>query len=281
MDDILIHSCDQSEHDHRLRAVLQRLKDTGLMLNDNCEFSKERIRFLGHFVSSEGIQADPAKTKAIRTLPPPTNVTELQRFLGMVNQLAEFIPDLACTTEPLQQLLKKYQVWVSDSPQYEPFERIKEKLSSADTLMHYGPHRPTIVAADASKNGLGAVLLQVGGRNNRRPGACFNKHDGLSDRATDHPPKLFVHCRMVRRPVGRPSCLLKHPAVLCYASRSLTDAETRYPVIELEALAAAWACEKFSEYLLGLYFRLETSQPLVPLLSTTDLSRMPPRILRF
>ena len=41
--------------------------------------------------------------------------------------------------------------------------------------------------------------------------ACFNKHDGPSDRATDHPPMLFVHCRMVRRPVGRPSCLLKHP----------------------------------------------------------------------
>ena len=42
------------------------------------------------------------------------------------------------------------------------------------------------------------------------PGACFNKHDGLFDRATDHPPMLFVHCRMVGRPVRRPSCLLKH-----------------------------------------------------------------------
>ena len=58
---------------------------------------------------------------------------------------------------------------------------------------------------------------------------------------------------------------------ICYASRSLTDAETRYAVIEKEALAATWACEKFSDYILGMSFTLETDhKPLVPLLSTTD-----------
>ena len=69
---------------------------------------------------------------------------------------------------------------------------------------------------------------------------------------------------------------------ICYASRSLTDAETRYAVIEKEALAATWACEKFSDYILGMSFTLETDhKPLVPLLSTTDLDKMPPRVLRF
>ena len=236
MDDILIHGHDQAEHDRCVRDVLQRLKGAGLTLNEKCDFSQQQIRFLGHIVTAEGIQANPEKTKAVREFPTPTNITELQRLLGMVNQLAKFIPDLANTNEPLRQLLKKDQTWMWDSPQ-QAFEKINEKLSSTDTLIHYDPNLPTIVAADACQKGLGAVL-QV------------NKNG-------------------IRRPV-------------CYASRSLTGAETRYAVIEKEALAVTWACEKFSEYILGLKFTLETDhKPLVPLLSTTDLSKMPPRVLRF
>ena len=72
----------------------------------------------------------------------------------------------------------------------------------------------------------------------------------------------------------------RHP--IYYASRSLTDTEKRYAVIEKEALAATWACEKFSDFILGSQFTLETDhRPLVPLLSSTDLSKLPPRILRF
>ena len=69
---------------------------------------------------------------------------------------------------------------------------------------------------------------------------------------------------------------------MSYASRSLTETEKRYAVIEKEALEVTWACEKFSDYVLGMQFTVETDhKPLVPLLSTTDLSNMPPRILRF
>ena len=67
-----------------------------------------------------------------------------------------------------------------------------------------------------------------------------------------------------------------------YASRSLTSAEKNYAVIEKEALAATWACERFSDYVLGINFTLETyHRPLVPLLYSTDLSKLPARILRF
>ena len=69
---------------------------------------------------------------------------------------------------------------------------------------------------------------------------------------------------------------------VCYASRSLSDTEQRYAVIEKEALAATWACEKFRDFVTGLDFELQTDhKPLVPLLSSKDLSQMPPRILRF
>ena len=64
MDDILIHGLE--EHDHRLVAALNRIQSSGVTLNpDKCEFNKEKITFLGHVISKEGIAPDPKKTTAI------------------------------------------------------------------------------------------------------------------------------------------------------------------------------------------------------------------------
>ena len=71
-----------------------------------------------------------------------------------------------------------------------------------------------------------------------------------------------------------------HP--VAYASRSLTEAESRYPQIEKEALVATWACEKFASYIQGITITLETDhKPLVPLLNHKHLDSLPPRVLRF
>ncbi|GFS27123.1 Pol polyprotein [Elysia marginata] len=137
MDDILIHSSDQTTHNERVRTVLKRLQEAGFTLNEKCEFSKDEIKFLGHIIDGRGIQADPQK-----------------------------------------------------------------------------------------------------------PGGS-------------------------RRPVS-------------YISRSLTSAEKNYAVIEKEALAATWASERFSEYILGSKYTIETDhKPLVPLLTKKELHKMSPIILRF
>ena len=68
---------------------------------------KHRITFLGHVISDKGVEADPEKTNGVREFPQPTNIKELQRFNGMVNQLAKFIPELTRINEPLRQLLRK------------------------------------------------------------------------------------------------------------------------------------------------------------------------------
>ena len=69
---------------------------------------------------------------------------------------------------------------------------------------------------------------------------------------------------------------------VAFASRSLSEAETRYAQIEKEALAGTWACEKFADYILGKRIRLETDhKPLVSLLGSKHLDDLPPRILRF
>ncbi|GFS06428.1 Pol polyprotein [Elysia marginata] len=101
MDDILIHSSDQTTHNKRVRTVLKRLREAGLTLNEKCEFSKDEIKFIGHIIDGRGIRADPQKVEAIVNFPAPTNITELQRFLGMINQLAKFTPDVTSRTEPL------------------------------------------------------------------------------------------------------------------------------------------------------------------------------------
>ena len=69
---------------------------------------------------------------------------------------------------------------------------------------------------------------------------------------------------------------------VAFTSRSMTEVERRYAQIEKEALATTWACEKFADYILGAKFTIETDhKPLVPLLSTTHLHRLPPRVLHF
>ncbi len=238
MDDILIHGKDQAQHDERVRAVLHRIQDAGLTLNDKCEFNKESIKFLAHLIDGQGIHVDPDKTKAIAKFPTPQNVTELQRFLGMVNHVGKFVPRLADLNEPLRQLLHKDAIWTWEAAHQVAFLNIKEVLMSSEVLARYDPIKETVVAADASATGIGAVLIQIQEDGNRRP--------------------------------------------VYYASRSLSETEKRYAVIEKEALAATWACERFADYITGLQITLETDhKPLTTLFNMTELSKMPPRIQRF
>ena len=111
---------------------------------------------------------------AIAQFPTPNNITELQRFMGMVNQLGKFIPGLADLNEPLRQLLRKDSAWYWGASQQRAFQQLKDTLVSSEVLAHYDPNRPTtcIIAADASLTGIGAVLLQVQDDCNRRP-VCY------------------------------------------------------------------------------------------------------------
>ena len=239
MDDLLVHGRTADECDRATRKVMQCLRDAGLTLNEEkCEFAKTSITFLGHVVDGSGLRPDPRKVKAVSEFPEPTDLTSLRRFLGMAEQMGKFIPALSSLTCPLRELLRKDTDWVWDQTQQQAFDRVKALLTSTDTLAHYDPHHATVIAADASTLGRGAVLYQT-------------QPDGI------------------RRPVY-------------YASRSLTSAERNYAVIELEALAMTWAAERFSDYVLGTTFTIETDhKPLVPLMTVADLAKVPARIQRF
>ena len=151
MDDVLVFGRDKEEHDRRLHAALKRIGDAGATLNaQKCEFSKTTLKILGHIIDKEGIRADPDKTAAVRGMKPPTSVTELRRFMGMVNQLGKFIPNLAQLTQPLRELLSKNKAWLWGHAQQEAFVRVKVELSKPTILTLYDPAKDLKVSADAS-----------------------------------------------------------------------------------------------------------------------------------
>ena len=106
MDDVLAFGATQEEHDLNLVAAVKQLEAAGVILNPaKCEFSKASVKFLRHFLDKNRISADPNKTEAILHMDAPQSITDLRRFLGMVNQLGKFSSCLADLSQLLRVLL--------------------------------------------------------------------------------------------------------------------------------------------------------------------------------
>jgi hypothetical protein len=112
VDDILVWGKDQKDHDDKLQKVLQKARQVGLKLNPGkCKFRVASVTYVGHTLTENGVKPDENKTKAITEMPAPTDVTSLQRFLGMINYLNKFIQNYSEMTAPLRTLLHKDTEW--------------------------------------------------------------------------------------------------------------------------------------------------------------------------
>ena len=150
IDDDLVFGRDREEHDQHLLAAQEKIKAAGATINpEKCEFGKTSLKFLSHIINQEGIRADPDKTAAIQGMKPHTAVPELRRFMGMVNQLGKFTPNLAQLTQPLKELLSKNVAWLWGPAQEEAFSLVKVELSKATTLLLYDPAKDLKVSANA------------------------------------------------------------------------------------------------------------------------------------
>ena len=237
LDDLLIFSQTFDDHLVHLEKVLERINETGLKLNlEKCQLLQEKVSYLGHTISAEGVGCQDEKTEAVAKWPVPGTTKELRTWLGFTGFYRRFVKDYSRICKPLHELVNKHckhnrkdrkpvsivADW--DEQHQSAFDALKAALTSSEVLAFADFNRPFLLETDASYEGLGAILSQ-------------------------------------QQPDGK-------WRVVAYASRSLHPTEkneANYSSFKLEMLALKWAVtEKFRGYLLGAQFEVHTdNNPLV------------------
>ena len=162
-DDIIVAGADGEGHDTALKVVLDRAKERNIKFNrTKIQLRIDKVKYLGSIVSGEGFRPDLDKIKAIVDMPQPQNKQDLQRLLGMVNYLSQYIPNMSEITAPLRSLLKKQAQWSWYDEHDRSLAKIKEALTSSPVLRFFDVNKPATIQADASQNGMGGCLLQEG-----------------------------------------------------------------------------------------------------------------------
>ncbi|GAU32901.1 hypothetical protein TSUD_393220 [Trifolium subterraneum] len=163
IDDILVYSKSEEEHKEHLRIVLHVLKEKKLYAKlSKCEFWLEEVSFLGHVISSGGIAVDPAKVDAVMKWGTLEPVSEIRSFLGLAGYYRRFIEGFSKMALPLTLLTRKDQAFVWNEKCEKSFQELKEKLTTAPVLIFPDAKESFVVYCDASKLGLGGVLMQKG-----------------------------------------------------------------------------------------------------------------------
>lgn len=162
-DDVIIQGKNQQEHDKHLKEFLLRCREKGIKLNKKkFEVGLKKICFMGHQITAEGLQPDPAKVEAISKMPRPDSLTDLRRFIGLVNFMAKFLPKLAVVMHPLHNLLKDNVPFQWSSHEEAAFKEVKSLMCEAPVLAFYDPNKKLTLENDACEYGLGSVMLQEG-----------------------------------------------------------------------------------------------------------------------
>ncbi|GJT03169.1 putative reverse transcriptase domain-containing protein [Tanacetum coccineum] len=161
IDDILIYSKSKQEHKEHLKIILELLKKEELYAKfSKCEFWIPKVQFLGHVIDSEGIHVDPAKIESIKDWTSPKSPTEIRQFLGLAGYYRRFIEGFSKIAKPMTKLTQKKVKFEWGDKQEAAFQLLKQKLCSAPILALPEGSEDFIAYCDASKKGLGAVLMQ-------------------------------------------------------------------------------------------------------------------------
>ena len=142
--------------------MLQTLKEHRLFAKfSKCDFWRQEVKFLGHVVTSEGIDVDPSKVEAVLNWKRPKSVFDIRSFLGLAGYYRRFIKDFSSIALPLTRLTQKGIKFEWDEKCNEAFERLKKLLTTAPVLIIPEQGKGYVVYCDASKEGLGCVLMQL------------------------------------------------------------------------------------------------------------------------
>ncbi|CAL9002595.1 unnamed protein product, partial [Prunus brigantina] len=163
IDDILVYSKSRKAHMKHLEIVLGTLRRRQLYAKfSKCQFWLDRISFLGHVISAEGIYVDPQKIEAVMNWPQPTSVTEIRSFLGLAGYYRRFVEGFSVIAAPLTRLTRKGVKFEWSDECEKSFTELKTRLTTAPVLTLPDDSGNFVIYSDASQQGLGCVLMQHG-----------------------------------------------------------------------------------------------------------------------
>lgn len=204
LDDIVIYSRTKEEHEQLPWHVFEILQKQKFQVKiSKCKFFAKRLKYLGHVVSKDGVQANPAKLAIIREYPRPLSKASIMSFIGLCSYFRRYVKNFFHIARPLKMLLKKNVPFVWTESQRNAFEALKKALAEEVTLAFPDFSQMFIVTTDASEYAIGGVLTQ-------------------------------------RVPYERP---------IYFYSRTLTDTERMYSVIQKELTAICDSIKAFRVYL--------------------------------
>ena len=160
-DDMIIYGKDDLEHDGNLLNILEVCRKDNLILNaEKMQFRLPQVSFFGHIWTDHWVSHDPKKIKAVWRMELSQEVETMRSFLGLVNYLNQFSPHLAGLSDPLRKIWRQKMDFKLTRACKVVFQWTKEEISRGVTLLYFSPNTSTILKTDASKWGLGVVLLQ-------------------------------------------------------------------------------------------------------------------------
>ena len=163
IDDILVYSPTEEAHREQLHIVLSTLRSHQLYAKlSKCEFWTRKVQFLGHVVSESGVAVDPEKIEAVTKWERPKSVTEIRSFLGLAGYYRRFVKDFSRLAAPMTRLTRKGVKFEWDSRCEESFQKLKMLLTTTPVLIIPERGIGYTVYCDASKEGMGIVLMQLG-----------------------------------------------------------------------------------------------------------------------
>ena len=231
IDDVLIISSNFQEHLSHVKKVLSTLRNYGIKIKvKKCEFFRPEISFLGHILSSNGIQKSQEYIKKVTEYQKPNTVKEMRKFLGLINFQRKFISKCSEICKPLTELMKKPDKMKIEwsNTREEAFNKLKSEVEK-DIILTYPDYSENAqkleLYVDASDNGAGACLMQNQGDNYK---------------------------------------------VIGYNSMCFSQTQKNYSTTERELAAVRWGCEVFKPFIYGIPFLLFTDhRPLIFMFNMT------------
>ena len=245
VDDTLLWSDTTEESFSHTVQYLELCGRNGIILNPKkFNFAKDEVEFAGFHITKTNVAPIPTFIKAIKNFPRPQSITDIRSWFGLVNQCAYSFSKTE-VMKPFRELLKKGSQFNWTDALNESFEAAKTKIimEIKKGVKIYEKDRRTCLATDWSKTGIGAWLLQ----------------------------------QVCKCDSSKPFCCPTGWQVTMFASRYLSEAETRYSPVEGELLAVVFGLEKCKHFVLGCTDLLIAvdHKPLIGLLTTRNLEDIP------